>query len=58
VQTSYKIDRGTSGAISVGFDNIRLTAPTPEPTPVPEPGTLTLLGAGLASVVARRYRRR
>jgi hypothetical protein len=58
VQTSFKIDRGTSGAISVGFDNIRLTAPTPAPTPVPEPATLTLLGAGLASVVARRYRRR
>jgi hypothetical protein len=58
VLTSFKIDRGTSGAISVGFDNIRLTAPTPEPTPVPEPATLTLLGAGLATIVARRYRRR
>jgi hypothetical protein len=58
VQTLYKIDRGTNGAISVGFDNIRLTAPTPETTHVPEPATLTLLGAGLASVVARRYRRR
>lgn len=58
VQTSYKIDRGTNGAISVGFDNIRLTAAPTTPTPVPEPATLTLLGAGLASVVARRYRRR
>ena len=58
VFTSFKIDRGTNGAISVGFDNISLTAPTPAPTPVPEPATLTLLGAGLASVVARRYRRR
>jgi hypothetical protein len=58
VLTSFKIDRGTNGAVSVGFDNISLTAPTPAPTPVPEPATLTLLGAGLASVVARRYRRR
>jgi hypothetical protein len=58
VQTSFKIDRGTNGAISVGFDNISLTAPPATPTPVPEPATLTLLGAGLASVVARRYRRR
>ena len=58
VQTSFKIDRGTNGAISVGFDNISLTAPPTTPTPVPEPATLTLLGAGLASVVARRYRRR
>jgi PEP-CTERM motif len=58
VFTSFKIDRGTNGAVSVGFDNISLTAPTPVPTPVPEPATLTLLGAGLASVVARRYRRR
>jgi hypothetical protein len=57
VMTSFKIDRGTNGAVSVGFDNISLTAPTPEPTPVPEPATLTLLGVGLASVVARRYRR-
>jgi hypothetical protein len=58
VLTSFKIDRGTSGAITVGFDNIRLTAPAPEPTPVPEPATLTLLGAGLATLVARRSRRR
>lgn len=58
VVTSFKIDRGTNGAVSVGFDNISLTAPTPAPTPVPEPATLTLLGAGLASIVARRYRRR
>ncbi len=58
VMTSFKIDRGTTGSISVGFDNISLTAPAPAPTPVPEPATLTLLGAGLASVVARRYRRR
>ena len=58
VMTSFNIDRGTNGAVSVGFDNISLTAPTPTPTPVPEPATLTLLGAGLASVVARRYRRR
>jgi hypothetical protein len=56
VQTSFKIDRGTNGAISLGFDNISLTAPAP--TPVPEPATLTLLGAGLASVIARRSRRR
>jgi hypothetical protein len=55
--TSFKLDRGTSGAISVGFDNISLTAPAPEPTPVPEPATLTLLGAGLATIVARRSRR-
>jgi hypothetical protein len=58
VLTSYKIDRGTNGAITVGFDNIALTAATPPPTPVPEPATLTLLGAGLATIVARRSRRR
>ena len=58
VFTSFKMDRGTTGAISLGFDNISLTAPAPTPTPVPEPATLTLLGAGLATVVARRSRRR
>jgi hypothetical protein len=58
VYTSFNIDRGTNGAISVGFDNISLTAPTSAPTPVPEPATLTLLGAGLATIVARRSRRR
>lgn len=56
--TSFKIDRGTNGALAVGFDNISLTAPAPASTPVPEPATLTLLGAGLASIVARRSRRR
>jgi hypothetical protein len=54
VFSSFSIDRGTNGAISVGFDNISLTAPSP----VPEPATLTLLGAGLATIVARRSRRR
>ena len=29
-----------------------------EPQPVPEPGTLTLLGTGVAAIVARARRRR
>jgi hypothetical protein len=57
--TSYQILAGNTATLTAGFDNIRFTAAAPPPpTPVPEPATLTLFGAGLASLVASRYRRR
>ncbi len=50
---------GTSGVDSQGFwpsiDNLRIDKKT---SPVPEPGTILLLGAGLAGLAGRNFRKK
>jgi hypothetical protein len=54
--TTLQFD-SNGGLGSVTLDRVQYAAGEGNPTPVPEPASLTLLGAGLAGVVAARRRR-
>jgi hypothetical protein len=55
------LDAGFSDALSFVVGGIDLPAgaapPPPPPPPIPEPASITILGIGLAGVVAQRWRR-